>query len=147
MFIDVLKQRQETLFKTMSAIVQCQKEYFLSGDERKLKPLGQQQIADMIGKDVSVVSRAVNNKYVQTRWGVKSLKFFFSEDINGDSRHEVYDELKKLIDQEDKKHPLSDDALCELLKAKGYTLERRTVAKYRGVLDIPSSTIRRKMAL
>ena len=146
MFIEVLKQRQETLFNTMSAIVKCQLDYFLSGDERDLKPLGQQQIADMIGKDVSVVSRAVSNKYVQTRWGIKSLKSFFSEDINGSSRHEVYDDLKKLVDGEDKKHPLSDDALCEKLKAMGYRLERRTVAKYRGTLKIPSSTMRRKMS-
>jgi len=146
MFIEVLKQRQETLFNTMSAIVKCQQDYFLSGDERDLRPLGQQQIADMIGKDVSVVSRAVNNKYVQLPWGIKSLKSFFSEDINGASRHEVYDDLKKLVDAEDKRHPLSDDALCDQLKAMGYKLERRTVAKYRDALNIPSSTIRRKMA-
>ena len=146
MFIEVLKQRQETLFNTMSAIVKCQPDYFLSGDERDLRPLGQQQIADMIGKDVSVVSRAVNNKYVQLPWGIKSLKSFFSEDINGASRHDVYDDLKKLVDAEDKKHPLSDDALCDQLKAMGYKLERRTVAKYRDALNIPSSTIRRKMA-
>ena len=146
MFIEVLRQRQETLFNTMSAIVQCQKAYFMSGDQRDLKPLGQQQIADMIGKDVSVVSRAVSNKYVQMPWGVRSLKSFFSEDINGASRHKVYDDLKKLVDAEDKSHPLSDDALCERLKAMGYKLERRTVAKYRDVLNIPSSTIRRRMA-
>ena len=146
MFIEVLKQRQDTLFKTMSAIVKCQRDYFMSGDERDLKPLGQQQVADMIGKDVSVVSRAVSNKYVQMPWGVKSLRSFFSEGINGASRHEVYDDLKKLVDSEDKAHPLSDDALCERLKAMGYQLERRTVAKYRDQLDIPSSTIRRKMA-
>ena len=146
MFIEVLKQRQETLFNTMSSIVKCQQDYFLSGDERDLKPLGQQQIADMIGKDVSVVSRAVNNKYVQLPWGIKSLKSFFSEDINGASRHEVYDDLKQLVENEDKAHPLSDDALCERLKAMGYQLERRTVAKYRKALDIPSSTIRRRMA-
>ena len=146
MFIEVIKQRQETLFNTMSAIVKCQRDYFMSGDERDLKPLGQQQIADMIGKDVSVVSRAVNNKYVQLPWGIKSLKSFFSEDINGASRHEVYDDLKRLIEEEDKAHPLSDDALCERLKAMGYQLERRTVAKYRDALDIPSSTIRRRMS-
>ena len=146
MFIEVLKQRQETLFNTMSAIVKCQRDYFLHGDERDLKPLGQQQIADMIGKDVSVVSRAVSNKYVQLPWGVKSLKSFFSEDINGSSRHEVYDDLKKLVDAEDKSHPLSDDALCDMLKKMGYKLERRTVAKYRDALKIPSSTLRRKMA-
>ena len=146
MFIEVLKQRQETLFNTMSAIVKCQRDYFMSGDERDLKPLGQQQIADMIGKDVSVVSRAVSNKYVQLPWGIKSLKSFFSEDINGASRHEVYDDLKKLIDAEDKAHPLSDDALCDRLKEMGYKLERRTVAKYREALKIPSSTVRRKMA-
>ena len=145
MFLEVLKQRQETLFNTMSAIVKCQRDYFMSGNERDLKPLGQQQIADMIGKDVTVVSRAVNNKYVQMPWGVKALKSFFSEDINGASRHEVYDDLKKLIENEDKRHPLSDDALCEQLKAMGYRLERRTVAKYREALKIPSSTIRRKM--
>ena len=146
MFIDVLKQRQETLFNTMSAIVKCQRDYFMSGDERDLKPLGQQQIADMIGKDVSVVSRAVNNKYVQLPWGIKSLKSFFSEDINGASKHEVYDDLKRLVDEEDKAHPLSDDALCDRLKEMGYQLERRTVAKYRDALDIPSSTIRRRMS-
>ncbi len=146
LFIEVLKQRQETLFNTMNAIVKCQRDYFLSGDERDLKPLGQQQIADMIGKDVSVVSRAVNNKYVQLPWGVKSLRSFFSEGITGAPRHAVYDDLKKLVDGEDKAHPLSDDALCERLKAMGYQLERRTVAKYRDQLGIPSSTIRRKMA-
>ena len=146
MFIEVLKQRQETLFNTMSAIVKCQQQYFLTGDERTLRPLGQQQIADMIGKDVTVVSRAVSNKYVQLPWGVKSLKFFFSEDINGASRHEVYDDLKKLVAGEDKTHPMSDDALCAALKKMGYQLERRTVAKYRDVLGIPSSTVRRKMA-
>ena len=146
MFIEVLKQRQETLFNTMSAIVKCQRDYFMSGDERDLKPLGQQQMADMIGKDVSVVSRAVSNKYVQLPWGIKSLKSFFSEDINGASRHEVYDDLKKLIDAEDKAHPLSDDALCDRLKEMGYKLERRTVAKYREALKIPSSSVRRKMA-
>ena len=145
-FIEVLKQRQQTLFATMSAIVKCQNEYFMSGDERDLKPLGQQQIADMIGKDVTVVSRAVNNKYVQLPWGVKSLKSFFREDINGASWHEVCDALKKLIDGEDKRNPLSDDALCKMLKDMGYQLERRTVAKYRGTLNIPSSTVRRKMA-
>jgi RNA polymerase sigma-54 factor len=145
LFLEVLKQRQETLFNTMSAIVKCQRDYFLSGNERDLKPLGQQQIADMIGKDVTVVSRAISNKYVQMPWGVKALKSFFSEDINGASRHEVYDDLKKLIENEDRKHPLSDDALCEQLKAMGYRLERRTVAKYREALKIPSSTIRRKM--
>ena len=145
MFIEVLRQRQETLFNTMSAIVQCQRDYFMSGNERDLKPLGQQQIADMIGKDVTVVSRAVSNKYVQMPWGVKTLKSFFSEDINGASRHEVYDDLKKLIENEDRKKPLSDDALCEQLKAMGYQLERRTVAKYREALKIPSSTIRRKL--
>ena len=100
----------------------------------------------MIGKDVSVVSRAISNKYVQTRWGVKSLKSFFSEDINGGSRHEVVDDLRKLINAEDKAHPLSDDALCEKLKEMGHKLERRTVAKYRVSLKIPSSSERRKMA-
>ena len=146
MFIEVLKQRQETLFNTMSAIVKCQQDYFYSGDERDLKPLGQKQIADMIGKDVSVVSRAISNKYVQLPWGVRSLKSFFGEDINGASRHEVYDDLKKIVDAEDKRHPLSDDALCDRLKEMGYQLERRTVAKYRTALNIPSSTVRRKMA-
>ena len=145
MFIEVLKQRQETLFNTMSAIVKCQQQYFMTGNERNLKPLGQQQIADMIGKDVTVVSRAVNNKYVQLPWGIKSLKSFFSEDINGASRHEVYDDLKKLVEEEDKAHPMSDDALCAALKKMGYQLERRTVAKYRDALNIPSSTVRRKM--
>jgi RNA polymerase sigma-54 factor len=145
-FIELLKQRQQTLFATMNAIVKCQHDFFLSGDERDLKPLGQQQIADMIGKDVSVVSRAVNNKYVQLPWGVKSLKFFFREDINGASWHEVCDALKQLVEREDKKNPLSDDALCKQLKEMGYQLERRTVAKYRDTLGIPSSPIRRKMA-
>ena len=145
-FIELLKQRQQTLFATMNAIVKCQHDFFLSGDERDLKPLGQQQIADMIGKDVSVVSRAVNNKYVQLPLGVKSLKFFFREDINGASWHEVCDALKQLVEGEDKKNPLSDDALCKQLKEMGYQLERRTVAKYRDTLGIPSSPIRRKMA-
>ena len=83
---------------------------------------------------------------MQLPWGVRSLKSFFGEDINGASRHEVYDDLKKIVDAEDKRHPLSDDALCDRLKELGYQLERRTVAKYRTTLNIPSSTVRRKMA-
>ena len=147
MFIKVLKQRQETLFRTMSAIVECQHEYFLSGDERDLNPLGQQKIADMIGKDITAVSRAINNKYVQTPWGIKSLKSFFSEDINGESRHRVFAAIRELIDNEDKTHPLSDEALCRRLREMGFTLERRTVTKYRrDTLGIPSSTERRRMA-
>ena len=146
MFIKVLKQRQETLFNTMSAIVKCQREYFLSGDECDLKPLGQQQIAEMIKKDVTAVSRATNNKYVQTPWGIRSLKSFFSEAVNDAPRHKVYAALKQLVEEEDKTHPLSDEALCNRLNEMGYDLKRRTVAKFRVTLNIPSSTERKRMA-
>ena len=122
------------------------KNFIITGDDSDLKPMILKDVADLAGVDLSTVSRACSTKYVQLPWGVKSLRSFFSEGINGASRHEVYDDLKKLVDSEDKTHPLSDDALCERLKAMGYQLERRTVAKYRDQLDIPSSTIRRKMA-
>jgi len=144
-FIEVLRQRNETLFATMKAIVEFQRDYFLTGDETKLKPLVQRDVAEVIGKDVTVVSRAINNKYVQTPWGIRKLKDFFSEDINGDSRHEVQDALQQLIENEDKQHPLSDSRLCELLNKQGYKLERRTVAKYRDQLNIPNSTHRKQV--
>jgi len=143
-FIEVLKLRQQTLFATMRAIMQFQRDFFETGDERQLHPLVQRQVGDAIGKDVTVVSRAINNKYVQTPWGIRDLKSFFSEDINGESRHEVQDALKQLIDVEDKRDPLSDDQLCQKLNQMGYKLHRRTVAKYRVALKIPNSTHRRQ---
>jgi len=145
-FIEVLKQRQQTLFSTMSAIIHFQHDYFVTGDETLLRPLVQRQVADFIGKDVTVVSRAVNNKYVQTPWGIRNLKWFFSEDINGESRHKVQDDLRKLVEGEDKTHPLSDTALCKQLQQMGYQLERRTVAKYRNQLNIPGSTHRKQIS-
>ena len=141
-FIDAIKQRQETLFVTMSAIIQYQEDYFLEGDETKLKPMILKDIADMVGLDISTISRVANSKYVETPYGTKLIKDFFSEAMMNDQGEEVSTiEIKKIlqniIDEEDKQKPHPDDKLAELLKEKGYPIARRTVAKYREQLDIP----------
>lgn len=149
-FIEAIKQRQQTLYVTMSAIMNYQKEYFLTGDERKLKPMILKDIADEIGMDVSTVSRVANSKYVDTPYGTKLIKEFFSESMTNDQGEEVSTrEIKKIletvIEEEDKKKPLTDEALAKILKEKGYPIARRTVAKYREQLDISVARLRKKI--
>ncbi|RAJ15082.1 RNA polymerase factor sigma-54 [Olleya aquimaris] len=149
-FIDAIKQRQQTLFVTMSTIMHYQKEYFLTGDERNLKPMILKDIADEIDMDVSTVSRVANSKYVDTPYGTKLIKEFFSESMTNDQGEEVSTrEIKKIletvIEEENKKKPLTDEALAKILKEKGYPIARRTVAKYREQLDIPVARLRKKI--
>ncbi|WP_289043327.1 RNA polymerase factor sigma-54 [uncultured Olleya sp.] len=149
-FIDAIKQRQQTLFVTMSSIMHYQKEYFLTGDERNLKPMILKDIADEIEMDVSTVSRVANSKYVDTPYGTKLIKEFFSESMTNDQGEEVSTrEIKKIletvIEEESKKKPLTDEALSKILKEKGYPIARRTVAKYREQLDIPVARLRKKI--
>ena len=149
-FIDAIKQRQQTLLRTMNSIVDFQYEYFLSGDESKLKPMILKDIAEIIDMDISTVSRVANSKSVQTEFGTFMLKYFFSEGIATDSgddvsSREVKNELKRLIDEEDKSKPLSDDKLEKALKSKGYNIARRTVAKYREQLDLPVARLRKEL--
>ncbi len=149
-FIEAIKQRQQTLFVTMSAIMHYQKDYFLSGDERKLKPMILKDIADEIDMDVSTVSRVANSKYVDTPYGTKLIKEFFSESMKNDqgedvSTREIKKILETVIEEEDKKKPLTDEALSKILKEKGYPIARRTVAKYREQLEIPVARLRKKI--
>jgi RNA polymerase sigma-54 factor len=149
-FIDAIKQRQETLYVTMNAIMHYQREFFLEGDETKLKPMILKDIADLIGLDISTVSRVANSKYVETPYGTKLIKEFFSEAMKNDQGEEVSTlEIKKIlknvIAEEDKRKPLPDDQLAEILKEKGYPIARRTIAKYRELLDIPVARMRKKM--
>lgn len=149
-FIDAIRQRQETLFVTMNAIMHYQEEYFLDGDETKLKPMILKDIADMVGLDISTISRVANSKYVETPYGTKLIKEFFSESMKNDQGEDVSTlEIKKIlqntIEEEDKKKPLPDDQLAEILKEKGYPIARRTIAKYREQLDIPVARMRKKM--
>lgn len=149
-FIDAIKQRQNTLFVTMNAIINYQREYFLTGDETKLKPMILKDIADVTGLDVSTISRVANSKYIQTNFGIISLKFFFSEGMQTESGEEVSTrEIKKIlqdcIDAEDKRHPVTDDKLAEILQEKGYHIARRTIAKYREQLNIPVARMRKEL--
>jgi len=149
-FIEAIKQRQQTLFVTMSAIMHYQKEYFLTGDERTLKPMILKDIADEISMDVSTVSRVANSKYVDTPYGTKLIKEFFSESMKNDqgedvSTREIKKILETVIEEEDKRKPLTDEALATILKEKGYPIARRTVAKYREQLDIPVARLRKKI--
>lgn len=147
-FIDAIRQRHETMFKAMYAILQIQKEYFLSGDEKKIRPMILQDISDLTGLDVSTVSRVANSKFVQTEYGTRRLKDFFSEGMqNSDGEEvstlEVKQILTELIGGEQKRNPLSDDRLTQLLQDKGYNIARRTVAKYRDQLNIPKASLRK----
>ena len=147
-FIEAIKQRQTTLFVTMSAIMNYQKEYFLSGDERNLRPMILKDIADEIDMDVSTVSRVANSKYVDTPYGTKLIKDFFSESMKNDQGEDVSTrEIKKIlemtIEEEDTRKPLTDEKLAQILKEKGYPIARRTVAKYREQLDIPVARLRK----
>ena len=149
-FIDAIKQRQQTLLLTMNAIMYHQLEYFLTGDERKLKPMILKNIADKINMDVSTVSRVANSKYVDTPYGTKLIKVFFSESMKNDQGEDVSTkEIKKIlqtvIEEESKKKPLTDDKLSVMLKEKGYLIARRTVAKYREQLSIPVARLRKKL--
>lgn len=149
-FIEAVMQRQQTLFVTMSSIMNYQKEYFLSGDERSLRPMILKDIAEEIGMDVSTVSRVANSKYVDTPYGTKLIKEFFSESMTNDQGEEVSTrEIKKILEmvisEENKKKPLTDEKLAGILKEKGYPIARRTVAKYREQLDLPVARLRKQI--
>ena len=149
-FIEAIKQRHQTLYLTIKAIIAHQQEYFLTGDERKLKPMILKDIADKIQMDISTVSRVANSKYIETPYGVKILKTFFSEGLkkeDGDevSSIEIKNILSQLISEENKKKPLTDDTLSKTLKEKGYIVARRTVAKYREQLEIPVARMRKEL--
>ena len=149
-FIDAIRQRQQTLYVTMSAIMQYQKAYFLSGDEEQLRPMILKDIADEIEMDISTVSRVANSKYVNTPYGTKLIKEFFSESMTNDqgeevSTREIKSILKTVIVEEDKKKPLTDEKLAKILKEKGYPIARRTVAKYREQLEFPVARLRKEI--
>jgi len=149
-FIDAIKQRQQTLLRTMQAILDYQHEFFLEGDEARLKPMILKDIAEKIDMDISTVSRVANSKAIQTEFGVFPLKYFFSEGISTDggedvSNREVKSVLNKMVMDEDKRKPLSDDKLVKLLNKRGYNIARRTVAKYREQLQIPVARLRKEL--
>jgi RNA polymerase sigma-54 factor len=149
-FIEAIKQRQQTLMLTMGAIMNYQKEYFLSGDDLKLRPMILKDIADEIGMDISTVSRVASNKYVNTPYGTFLIKVFFSESMKNEAGEDVSTrEIKKILEdsvsEEDKRKPLTDDKLAALLKEKGYPIARRTVAKYREQLDISVARLRKQL--
>jgi RNA polymerase sigma-54 factor len=149
-FIDAIKQRQQTLFVTMNAIMHQQEDYFLSGDERKLKPMILKDIADKINMDISTVSRVANSKYVDTPYGTRLIKDFFSESMKNDQGEDVSTkEIKKILEitigEENKRKPLTDDKLAKILLEKGYPIARRTVAKYREQLDLPVARLRKEI--
>jgi RNA polymerase sigma-54 factor len=150
LFIDAIKQRNETLMKTMTAILKFQYDFFLDGEETSLKPMVMQDIADRTGYDISTISRVSNSKYVQTRYGVYPLKYFFSEamtNAEGDevSTREIKKILKELVDAEDKLNPLTDEQLVEEMAKHGYPIARRTIAKYRDLLNIPVARLRKSL--
>ena len=147
-FIDAVKQRQNTLMTTMQAIIDLQRPFFLEGDESLLRPMILKDVAERTGLDISTISRVSNSKYVQTNFGIYPLKFFFSdgyttEDGEEMSVREIRKILKECIDNEDKKKPLTDDELADILKEKGYPIARRTVAKYRQQLNRPVARLRK----
>ena len=149
-FIDSIKQRNNTLLETMQTIVKFQESYFLTGDERNLRPMRLKDVADRVGFDISTISRVSNSKYVETEWGILPLKFFFSECMtttDGDeiSSKEIKTIIRETINNEDKTSPVPDDALTEILNKKGYKIARRTVAKYREQLNIPVARLRREL--
>ena len=149
-FIDALQQRQTTLLLTMSEIINFQQEYFIDGDETKLRPMILKDIAERTNLDISTISRVSNSKYIQTHFGIYPLKYFFSEGLQKDDGEEVSTrEIKKIlhdcIDNEDKKKPLTDDKLAHILKEKTYNIARRTVAKYREQLGIPVARLRKEL--
>lgn len=149
-FIDAVAQRNNTLMLTMTAIVQFQKEFFMTGDDNRMKPMILRDIADITGLDVSTISRVSNSKYIQTWFGIYSLKQFFTGSMPTDSGEEVStgeikNALRDLVEAEDKKKPYTDDELVELMKERGYLIARRTIAKYRQALDIPVARLRKHL--
>ncbi len=149
-FIDAIKQRQETLYNTMYTIMQYQSEYFKSGDEKRIKPMILKDIAEVTGLDISTVSRVANSKFVQTEFGTRRLKDFFSESIQTQSGEEVStlevkNILSEMVESENKKKPLSDEKLKNMLQKRGYNIARRTVAKYREQLNIPVARLRKQL--
>lgn len=149
-FIDAVKQRQETLLRTMEAIILLQRDFFLTGDESTLRPMILKDVAERAGYDISTISRVSNSKYVQTNFGIYPLKYFFSESMQTDSGEEISTrEVKKImrehIESEDKHKPLTDEELASILKEKGYVIARRTVAKYREQLGIPVARLRKEI--
>lgn len=149
-FIDAIRQRQNTLMVTMKAIIEYQREFFKEGDETKLRPMILKDIAEKTGLDISTISRVANSKYIQTHFGIYSLKYFFSEGMQTDSGEEVSTkEIKKIlqdcIGNEDKRKPLTDEKLMEILQQKGYPIARRTVAKYREQLELPVARLRKEL--
>ncbi len=149
-FISAIKQRHDTLIRTMQEILNFQKEYFKDGDKSKLRPMILKDIADRTGLDVSTISRVVNSKYAQTHFGIILLKSLFSEAMQTESgeivsSYEIKNILQSCIDEEDKRHPLTDETLMNILNAKGYCIARRTVAKYREMLDIPVARLRKQI--
>ena len=149
-FISAIKQRHDTLMRTMQEILNFQKEYFKDGDKSKLRPMILKDIADRTGLDVSTISRVVNSKYAQTHFGIILLKTLFSEAMQTESgeivsSYEIKNILQSCIDEEDKRHPLTDETLMNILNAKGYCIARRTVAKYREMLDIPVARLRKQI--
>src|SRR5690606_34724674 len=148
--IDAINQRQETLTATMSTIINMQYNYFLSGNDADLKPMKYEDVANVVGLDISTISRVVNSKYIETPFGTFPLRHFFSEGMMTDSGEEISTkEIKKIIreeiDAENKTKPLTDEKIVEVLKAKGYSVARRTVAKYREQLDIPVARLRKEL--
>ena len=149
-YIDAINQRQNTLMQTISAIVKLQKEYFLTGDEKNIKPMILKDVADITGFDISTISRVVKSKYADTPSGIILLKNLFSDSLTNDdgeevSTKEIKNHLQEVISQEDKRKPLTDDALVEVLKEKGYNIARRTIAKYREQLNIPVARLRKEL--
>ena len=149
-FIDTIQQRSQTLYLCMKSIMDYQKAFFLDGDEKLLKPMVLKDISAKIGMDISTISRVSNSKYVQTPFGTYLLKFFFSEALTNEDGEEVSSrEVKKIlqecVENENKKKPLTDDALTKILKGKGYNIARRTIAKYREMLEIPVARLRKQL--
>ena len=149
-YIDAINQRQNTLMQTISAIVKLQKEYFLTGDEKNIKPMILKDVADITGFDISTISRVVKSKYADTPSGIILLKNLFSDSLTNDdgeevSTKEIKNHLQEIISQEDKRKPLTDDALVDVLKEKGYNIARRTIAKYREQLNIPVARLRKEL--
>ena len=149
-FIDAIQQRHQTLTLSINAIISHQKDYFLTGDERKLKPMILKDIADKVDMDISTISRVANSKYIDTPYGVKLLKAYFSEGLKNEegedvSSIEIKNFLNQLIAEEDKKKPITDEVLSKLMKEKGYIVARRTIAKYREQLDIPVARLRKEL--
>jgi RNA polymerase sigma-54 factor len=147
-YISALQQRRRTLYATMRAIIDFQLPFFVEGDENLLRPMVLKDIAERTGLDISTISRVCNSKYCQTRWGIFRLRYFFSEGVktaDGEqlSVHQVKNAMQEIIDEEDKRHPLSDDAIAALMKQRGFPIARRTVAKYREQLGIPVARMRK----